>query len=677
MDMLRTTAICAGIAAGVALTAGIVQATDRAGSEARLRYGVQKQSLTRLEQRLAAIDAEIGQLAHYSLRGGVGPVGYRSLNHKEKHPGNAEWIQIELGEETPIDQIVLVPSIWRDTKSGFRADGFPLGFQILAGTGADTNGTVIATYSEADRLLPRIAPLLVPCRTKASWIRVEAHELSPRAWDGQYNLQLAEILVFHGQENVALHQTVKTSSHGRGEGNSRKARFAVDGFLPYLMDAYQGEQSIAYVSKLGIGDHPILTVDLGQPFPLNRIHLHATDLSDTIPHSTPADFGIPNKLTVEGANLADFSDAVPLLEYQQNSVFDVGPIITWRFPEKVFRHVRLVVDEPYTGSEPLSRGSQIGFAEIELFSNGRNVARGKQFTANFEPSTRERRIAALTDGMNLYGKILPTRDWLEELARRHDLEAERPIIAEELSRRYAQQKINLHRMGWLAVLLAAGIVCVVVVDRMIRQRAIYRTRERIAADLHDELGANLHAIGLLGGIAESSVDERDDLIETVRRIRALTQRTGAATRLCTNMLEANGLCEDLVEEMKRASYRLLADLEHHISIEGGELLAQMKPRRRIDLFLFYKECLTNIIRHSGATQATTQLTVTEKRIKLTICDNGRGIDDINTNKIPPSLKRRARLLGAQVSAERLEPGGTCIHLNLKRRNWIPFPKNHS
>lgn len=118
-------------------------------------------SVSQLEKQLSTIDAEIKQLPHYSLRSGIGPVGYRSMDHSES--SKPEWIQIELGEEMPIDEIVLVPSIWRDTESGFRADGFPLEFRIVAGKSDETNGVVIAAFTEDDNLLPRIAPLVVPC----------------------------------------------------------------------------------------------------------------------------------------------------------------------------------------------------------------------------------------------------------------------------------------------------------------------------------------------------------------------------------------------------------------------------------------------------------------------------------------------------------------------------------
>ena len=157
-----------------------------------------------------------------------------------------------------------------------------------------------------------------------------------------------------------------------------------------------------------------------------------------------------------------------------------------------------------------------------------------------------------------------------------------------------------------------------------------------------------------------------ELIATVDKTRTLNEETGATARYCTNMLEADGLYQDLPEEMKRISARLLADLEHEITFKHGEMLHRLKPRRRIDLFLFYKECLTNIIRHSGATHVRTQLTAGSKEIRLTIADNGHGLN----GTVPSSLKRRARLLGALVIAEKSDSGGTCIILTLKPRKWV-------
>lgn len=617
-------------------------------------------SASGLELRLAQIDAELEQLAHYSLCSGVGSIGYRSKTHG--HGENTEWIEIELGQEFPLDEVMLVPTIWRDTEKGFQADGFPLEFRILAGTRGDPEGFLVASYGMADGILPRLAPVIVPCTgAMVSWVRIEAARLSPRAFDGMHLFQLAEILVFSGKENVALRKPLKTSSNVPGGSTAWDAQFAVDGFMPYLMDAAQGAQSIAYLSPIGSGDRPAISIDLGQPQPVSGMHLHAVDQSDTVPQAYAGDFGIPHHFLVEGADRADFSDARPLLEVRIESIYDTGPIMMWHFPETTCRHVRLTALDPFRSPGSGDQGTRIGFAELELLSNGRNIASGKPVSANFASTDSVRSLAALTDGNNLYGQILPLRDWLNQLARRHALETERPRVAEELNRRYARQKETLVWLSWLVVGLAAMTVIIVLADRMIRQRVVFNTRERIAADLHDELGANLHAIGLLGDLALAATDAPGKLATLLQRMRALTERTGAAARYCTNLLEAKDLYGDLVGDMRRTSARIMADFEHDISFDGEEILRRLKPRRRIDLFLFYKECLINILRHSGATHATTALVATPREIRLTITDNGHGF----TGEVPASLRRRARLLGASVVAERAEPNGTRIMLKLK------------
>jgi len=613
-------------------------------------------SIAQLEQRLEEIDAELARLAHYSLRSGVGAIGYRSLAHE--HADHTEWIELELEKEVSLDEIMLVPTIRRDSQDGFQADGFPTDFRITTGTHNDRNGILLGEYGPSHGILPRIAPVVVPAKgISASWIRIEATKLSKRTIDGKYIFALSEILVFSNGENVALRRPVSVSSSHRERVDSSWApRFLTDGHTPYLMDAAQGTQSVAYVSPRG--QQQILVIDLERSLPLTRIHLHAVDQSDTVPQAYAGDLGIPRNLQIEAAESPDFSDSTTLLETTLEKVNDTGPIMMWRIPETTCRYVRLSdMDAPTP--------ERIGFAEIELFSHGRNVALGK--TVNITPETLWpnpiRSPKALTDGRNLYGSILSIREWLHQLARRHDLETERPAVLTELNQRYSRQKANLNRMSWLAALLAAGIGFIILIDRNIHMKKQTRLKERFAADLHDELGANLHTIGMLGDLAREAVDSREELIELLSRSRVFTERSGAAARYCTDMLEAKELCEDLVEEMKRSAARLLADLEYDLSFDGEENLKNLKPRKRIDLFFFYKECLTNIIRHSGATNVETSLSADPKRLELIIADNGHGMN----GEVPPSLKRRARLLGAQVAAGKSTSGGTRISLHLKMR----------
>lgn len=239
------------------------------------------------------------------------------------------------------------------------------------------------------------------------------------------------------------------------------------------------------------------------------------------------------------------------------------------------------------------------------------------------------------------------------------------MVAAELNQHYARQKTHLTRLFWLTTLLALAVVVLALVARSMRQRAIERTRKRIAADLHDELGADLHAIGLLSDLANAAQPTPEKLSDLLQRLRLLTERTAKAARYCTNMLEADGLYGDLVDDMRRTAGRVLADLEHSIEFDGEAVLRHLSPRKRIDLFLFYQECLINIIRHSGATRVHIRLAATHREINLTVSDNGQGLN----SDVPASLKRRARLLGAQVDAGPSDANGTRIHLRFTTRRF--------
>lgn len=639
----------------------------------------QKMTVAQMERRLEQIDSELETLAQYGFQSGVGSIGFRSQTHES--PDALEWVQIELSEPQLINEVVLVPTILRHAKLGFVADALPIEFRVIAGT-SDSNvedksappkGTVLASFSANDRLTPRVAPLVINCENvKASWVRVEASKLASRQYDGKYLLQLAEILVFSGSTNIAKSQPVHTSSNVPSGSPAWDERFVVDGFVPYVMNKADEDGTNAFVSGVGIGDHPAIIVDLEKEESISEIRLHLVDQGDTVPQTFSGDFGVPASMVIEGANNPDFSDGKMLVEYQHNNAYDIGPIISLGFPTARCRYVRVVASDPYRFSFEEHDGTRIGFAEIEILKNGRNIAQGKKPTAILGPEESRRSLEALTDGKNRYGQILPILDWHKQLARRHDLEREQPLVTAALTSRFRLQRANLNRLIGLSILLALGTIAALYVGWNMRQRAVQRTRERIAADLHDEIGANYHAIGLLSDLAQESSESPEKLEPLLKRIRELTERTGTATAYCANLLESVGLFDDLELDMRHASDRIIADLDHEIIFEGEKNLQRLSARKRIDLFLFYKECLTNILRHSKATNVSTKLTSSAKELCLQISDNGHGIQESFANGVPPSLRRRARLLGAVVIADQSELGGTKLELKLRLSNSWPF-----
>lgn len=623
-------------------------------------------SLHTLEELRNDIEVELSRLAYPSLNSGVGAVGFRSLSYTD--PVQNEWVEVDLLGTYVIDSIIIIPTLWRDTELGFIHDAFPVEFRVIIGTEDNKKGEVIYEYNADENKFTGIAPLLISVESKqASWVKIEANRLSARAYDNKFVFQISELMVFEGEVNRALRKPVTVVDDRQYESPAHNVKAMVDGILPYLMNAASDEENRAYVSPVGIGDTPSITIDLLEQTEVSGLRLHNVDQSDTVPATNAGEFGLPKHFILEGSLDASFETSTLLLEAHLDSVFEMGPFISWQFPEKKVRYIRLTALDPYVFTGKYS-GTRIGFAEIEILKEGLNVSFNKPVTTNFNLAYSEQSLPSLTDGLNLYGEILSQKQWLYELVSRHELETYLKVFEIELSKRYASQRTLLRWVTIAAVCFLLLIVFMVPYYRMLSYRKEVRIRERIAANLHDELGANLHAIGMLGDVAERSVQSPKRLIESVRRIRSLTERTGAAARYCTNMLEAKTICEDVVSEIKQDAKRLLSDHNVRMVIQGQHCLQALNRREKVDLYLFFKECLTNINKHAMATEVYIRITAGQQSVSISVIDNGCG----HNGGVPKSLSRRARLMSASVRSKKINPSGTHIRLKLKRTRFKLF-----
>lgn len=627
-------------------------------------------TVSELEERRDTIKAELDQLALFSLRtGALGTSGYRSFPQSSPDI-EGEWIRIDLQEEAALDEIVLVPTLWRyNDEEGYHSDGFPEAFSIIAGTENDPDGELVASYDASDRLLPRVAPVVIPMRgVRASWIRIVPTKLSLRERDWKYIFQLSEVLVFSEEENVALHKPVTCASDVPRNSGIWKPELIVDGSMPYLMDSAQGVEGSAHFRELS--EHPAITLDLEEEYLISAINLHAAYQSKSAPPEFNVNIGIPKVITVEGATQPDFSDSTVLLKHKFKDNGEFAPILKWNTPKTICRYIRILGDSAADQGSELSgyEGSnKIGFAEIEILSAGENVAYRKGAIKGIDSGINEPGLAKLTDGYNFYGRILPIRTWMNQLARRHDLEAELVIVSAQLGIRYDGQQATLSILKRVTIALVILVALTMLIGRHLRMRQAARMRERFTADLHDHLGATLHAIGILGSHTKDILDSPDKLSKTLDEIGLMTTRANEATRDFCNQQMAKEPHEYLLADLKRTAGRMIANLDYTFTVEGEKFLQKLRPRARSDFFLFFKECLINVNRHADATEVNILIHADPRYIELSISDNGRGFHDAEQGVVPPSLARRARFLGSKVNIETPESGGLRISLKLKNR----------
>jgi signal transduction histidine kinase len=184
-------------------------------------------------------------------------------------------------------------------------------------------------------------------------------------------------------------------------------------------------------------------------------------------------------------------------------------------------------------------------------------------------------------------------------------------------------------------------------QRAEQQHAMEQERARIAQDLHDELGSGLTEITMLGDRVRYSPAPHET------RNNYLEQISSGARQMVAAL-------DEIVWAMN-PSHDSLASMTSYFSIYAERFLglaniawrleSPIQPdhyvvdsRHRHQLFLAFKEALTNVVRHSGATEVRLNIKVEAGHIRLTITDNGRGrTDGSPTEEMDGVANMRSRL----------------------------------
>jgi two-component system sensor histidine kinase UhpB len=189
---------------------------------------------------------------------------------------------------------------------------------------------------------------------------------------------------------------------------------------------------------------------------------------------------------------------------------------------------------------------------------------------------------------------------------------------------------------------------------------------RFSHEMHDELGQSLSALRrLLGRIPElnGETTRRDCLVmvdEVLQNVRKLSQV------LRPVILDDFGLDSGLRWLCERFTERTQIPVTY--SSDCSERLPESVETH---LFRITQEALTNIARHSEATEASVSMRLHHPSVELEITDNGRGIR-LGAGEKTPSLgmvgmRARARQLGGELLVENRKQGGLRIQVQVPLR----------
>jgi signal transduction histidine kinase len=195
-------------------------------------------------------------------------------------------------------------------------------------------------------------------------------------------------------------------------------------------------------------------------------------------------------------------------------------------------------------------------------------------------------------------------------------------------------------------------------------------RTRIAQDLHDELGSGITEISMLAARAKSAGaldDKRERHLEQVG-VKARELVT-ALDEIVWAMNPRHDSVASLVSYLSLYAERFLklANISWRLDSPNGTIDQVVDSRRRHQLFLAFKEALTNIVRHSNATEVQLNIRCDAAKVLVAIADNGRGLPtDSRTDNMDgvSNMRNRIEKLGGRFEITGQQGKGTTVRFEV-------------
>jgi signal transduction histidine kinase len=202
-------------------------------------------------------------------------------------------------------------------------------------------------------------------------------------------------------------------------------------------------------------------------------------------------------------------------------------------------------------------------------------------------------------------------------------------------------------------------------EELKRKQVIERERARIAKDIHDDLGASLTLIAVLGDLAKKE--------RTAERIEKMSGTAREAVKSLDEIVWAvnprNDTLAHLIDYMGQFAVNYLRDagVRCLLDVPDRAPVCEVPANVRHNVFLVIKEALQNIVKHAHASEVWLHVSVDGRRLRIAVEDNGCGFDKAPDDAWADGLRNMRQRL-AEVSGEcevRSQPGkGTSISVTL-------------
>lgn len=214
-----------------------------------------------------------------------------------------------------------------------------------------------------------------------------------------------------------------------------------------------------------------------------------------------------------------------------------------------------------------------------------------------------------------------------------------------------------YQKAWVWILVFIGLSAIVAFSirywyqqRWKRQKALEALRIKISSDLHDDVGSILSGLAMQSQVMsyEMPEDKRKPMLELSEMSREAMERM----RDTVWAIDARkDKYENLIDRMRDFAEKNLEikNIAHTFQASGVDGKKFISPEIRQNIYLIFKETITNIVKHSEATHVDIHFSLTDNHLTLVVKDNGTGIrTDNEAGQGLGNMKMRAVRLGGNL-----------------------------
>ncbi len=621
--------------------------------------------LVKTEDRVSWLDNRLASFAQHREHAMKVGLGYRGCRAKVGGPDPS--VTLDLGSEFPIDSIFLVP-----VQREFLEDSgiFPKRFTLELSNQADFSlRTILYTSGMTPSRLDDGNPVAFKAHDTARYVRLTVQEGHQKGMLDLFGL--SEIAVISKKDPVSFSATITTVGDLNATGIWYPEALT-DGRTPLGIWQNGSKPSKTSGDSVAVssGDESVSwSLQLPQTAPLERIILFPYQLNPSFESSV-----LPEALTVS-LQTADGKEEQTV--YQWTNPLPGSSCMT---PLVIPLNGKSAKNVRITGISPYAIGDQKvqALSEIEVWSKGENLATGLPVTRMH--GDKPSQLITLTDGYTSEKRISSFGIWLDQLSERGKIERELALLAPIRHQQASESELNA-TWGSAMILGLTFLVPVFIVERrrLMSRDQLDHLRKRIASDLHDDIGSNLGSISLIARTARKDLvrlQGPEEVAEDLGEVESIARESSLAMRDIVWLLERRqDSIGDLVQRMRETAGRLLREINFTLECDSHKTAAKLSLDAKRHLFLFYKEAIHNVLKHSHADSVSIRLWDEDDKLALEIQDNGIGLParEKQESAAVNKLEDRARVLDGILQIASSKETGTLIRLFVKRSHLTAHP----